>query len=859
MAAPTRTQILQNVTEPVFSVEIDTGAGFTAVAGNFAISLSRSVAGEGDYGTIPFTGGASTEQFSVSLRYGSGTEITVPDMTPIRVFCAWSGSDAVQLCEGYILDEEATPDTAVSWRCEGHSAYIKQQAIYTRYLGNRAAATRTSASSIEDPDDPDYAGGIINLILWSAGGRPRQQEGTYPSAAYYYQIDNTADATLPHAWVAAEDAWAELGRVVAAVGGWLYQQADGTIIYRPASELIERLANAAAMTYTNAYPPNTGYYLLRMPTGQTGSGNALHVYSSRTATWFARGVLPIDSATSWENIVASPTAPNHLLAVQRSAETTWAVYYSSNLGLTWTLAVDYASSGNRRWLGTARGRPPRFTGSETWTLAIPDAVDRTILYRVNGTAASVTLDVIDLAVNVLPIPMHDGNTLILDFSNDDLGYYIQPSQSTLTTGALADVSGFGLLDPFFATDLGDGRAVAKAEDSGGLFAVTDDYTNTAGSWTAIGTGDGAGSINLAMAELDDGTVTVVRSGSSPNRINDVFGTPAAVATTATGGAAHDAQTFSHIAADTSTRATLVIKSDGSEETIAVPLGTVLDNIPVGIIVTSLDLLNEGLPSGTALPADTAIAKGYRGAFLHQQRARTVDAIYTLRDIDAEQAVYRDTNAIPLEPSESVEIFATLQAPIDTNRPVSVTVDAIRLRGGARLDTTELTVTIDETTAGRLTLTLTNTLTESAIVTVVTVIASPISVIEEDTVTATVAGSGAYRRDVRIGDPIYLSSRDQAEQLTAVAASLFGIVPRSAEISGLKLDPERDLSDVVRIDMPRAVFEDANGATLPWWIVAMNWDDSGTMTLSLATREDIATRYWRVDRSESTPITLTLFW
>ena len=89
MAAPTRTQITQNVTQPVFRVEIDTGSGYETVPLD-TISVTRDAVGDGDIGTIPFVGTCVTEQFSVTLRYADEPEISVDTMTPIRVWCAWS-------------------------------------------------------------------------------------------------------------------------------------------------------------------------------------------------------------------------------------------------------------------------------------------------------------------------------------------------------------------------------------------------------------------------------------------------------------------------------------------------------------------------------------------------------------------------------------------------------------------------------------------------------------------------------------------------------------------------------------------------------------------------------------------------
>jgi hypothetical protein len=92
-------------------------------------------------------------------------------------------------------------------------------------------ATKTSASSADDPSSGGYAGGLINYLLWSAGGRPYEQAGSYPSATFYYSCDHAVLAP-DWTWAAGEDAWAECCVMATVAGGQMYQDASGVVRYR---------------------------------------------------------------------------------------------------------------------------------------------------------------------------------------------------------------------------------------------------------------------------------------------------------------------------------------------------------------------------------------------------------------------------------------------------------------------------------------------------------------------------------------------------------------------------------------------------------------------------------------------------
>lgn len=147
---------------------------------------------------------------------------------PIRVtFTIDAG--AARGAAGVIITFEQPADT-VTFNVIGYKQLISTIRVYSGLLTNRPAATKTTASSIEDPSDPSYVAGLLNWILWAAGGRPYEQAATYTTAVFYYSLTQAPIAPA-YSWVAGEDAWSEAVKLVRAAGGQLYQRPDGVVSY----------------------------------------------------------------------------------------------------------------------------------------------------------------------------------------------------------------------------------------------------------------------------------------------------------------------------------------------------------------------------------------------------------------------------------------------------------------------------------------------------------------------------------------------------------------------------------------------------------------------------------------------------
>lgn len=208
---------------------------------------------------IDFTGGAESALSDAGL--GFGDKVTTRQQiqvlrsevqgqswarTPFRVTPTVDGGSATAFAG---VNERASGDAeTVTFNCVGMTDDLpaRTKDLYSPMFYRRPAATKTTASSIEDPATGGYAAGPINWVLWQAGGRPYEQAGTYPTADFYYSCDQAIIAP-DWAWIAGEDGWGEALRLARAAGGQLYQAMDGVVRYK--SPLL--LVSAATCTYAD--------------------------------------------------------------------------------------------------------------------------------------------------------------------------------------------------------------------------------------------------------------------------------------------------------------------------------------------------------------------------------------------------------------------------------------------------------------------------------------------------------------------------------------------------------------------------------------------------------------------------------
>lgn len=213
-----------------FTASWNLGAGYVAIT-PYVISIDASFATQNQGSGLGF-GDSSDATFSLKIDpNATGTPLSLATLALIPVRCQFTiDANAAYGCAGVVLDWAQDADT-IELRCTGFKELISKTRAYSPLFTNRPVATKTTASSIEDPTNGAYAAGPLNWLLWQAGGRPLAQAGTYPSATFYYQLSQAPIAPA-YAWIAGEDSWAEAIRLVRACGGQLWQKPDGTIEYR---------------------------------------------------------------------------------------------------------------------------------------------------------------------------------------------------------------------------------------------------------------------------------------------------------------------------------------------------------------------------------------------------------------------------------------------------------------------------------------------------------------------------------------------------------------------------------------------------------------------------------------------------
>lgn len=319
--------------------------------------------------------------------------------------------------------------------------------------------------------------------------------------------------------------------------------------------------------------------------------NFSYVYSSRTGIWTKRGTLPtVSTNDEWRQIEISPSNPRNWVLIYHRLPTEWSIYYSSDAGLTWTLAIDNTSNFLPNANQTERYRV-HFISDSVWVWAVLDSTNGCL--RFTGIGSSVTVDVIGTTDDrVMALPT--GDVLITNIDNDTIVY--QPfGQDERKTGAtFAGTIAADAIQLPYADALPTGEIVIRF--GGGITATylkAEDYRDTDEAYATITQSQGTTSASVALARQGNaGKVTVVRSDpTASDVVIDLFGTPSETQTIAAFATKADAQTRTTllIASDSAIRVRTV---DGTLVTVPLPendtLTVAADNgqQAIAILVTS---------------------------------------------------------------------------------------------------------------------------------------------------------------------------------------------------------------------------------------------------------------------------------
>ncbi len=165
-----------------------------------------------------------------AARFTSTVWANLSYLQPIRYTTTNSADTTAKTFTGVVSQLHRTLDDC-DIQADGMKVLIAATKIYSPMFVRRPVATKTTASSVEDPTNGAYKGGLINYALWTCGGRPNAQSGTYPSATFYYDCDHAILAP-DYSWLAGEDTWAECLKLAQAAGGQMYQDAAGVLRFK---------------------------------------------------------------------------------------------------------------------------------------------------------------------------------------------------------------------------------------------------------------------------------------------------------------------------------------------------------------------------------------------------------------------------------------------------------------------------------------------------------------------------------------------------------------------------------------------------------------------------------------------------
>lgn len=226
MAPPTRPQIEASVALPTYLVEWQPAGTWVDIS-QYVIDVTGALSTTVNQENPMAFGDESTSDCTVVLDL---TLIaTTWSQVPIRVWLGFNGNN-VRYFTG-IVKERSLDEYEMTFNCTGFAELVKTSKGYTKLIYGRPAATKTTVSSIEDPDAVGYTAGIVNYVLWQAGGRPKEQDFSYPTAKFYYSCEQAIFRT-EWQWVAGEDLWNEALKLSRAAGGQLYQGVDGVVYYK---------------------------------------------------------------------------------------------------------------------------------------------------------------------------------------------------------------------------------------------------------------------------------------------------------------------------------------------------------------------------------------------------------------------------------------------------------------------------------------------------------------------------------------------------------------------------------------------------------------------------------------------------
>lgn len=200
------------------------GPGFVAMPGllGFKVSSSAAVGPNG-------LGWGTDVEISCDIRATDDTAAANWRLIPWYGEIQKNGGAWVRVFSG-VLTDRSDDGEGLRYVAQGFKEKIKRAPVRTPLRYRRPIATRTTATSTENPASGAYLAGMANEVFWRAGGRPFEQASLYTTAPWYYSCD--ASPVAPEwPWVDGENAWDALLELARAGGGQIYQDGNGVVRY----------------------------------------------------------------------------------------------------------------------------------------------------------------------------------------------------------------------------------------------------------------------------------------------------------------------------------------------------------------------------------------------------------------------------------------------------------------------------------------------------------------------------------------------------------------------------------------------------------------------------------------------------
>ncbi|MBK8772180.1 MAG: hypothetical protein IPM06_17400 [Rhizobiales bacterium] len=247
MTPPSREQIEATTTQPIYEIAYWLNGIWNSIDPDDVQDADPQHSTSADLHGVAF--GASVGASCTIVLADTPALRALPwAQLPVRVSFGFATSNLVDAFRGIVMRYARDGDT-ITWSCAGLDVLLSTIPIYSPLLAQRLMATATSGSTQEDPAISTWRGGIINYIFWMCGGRPLEQQASFPAALFYYTCQAALIAPA-WSWVAGENAWDELQRLCTGGGGQVVQRPDGVFAY---SNPLSFGAGPSTMTITSAH------------------------------------------------------------------------------------------------------------------------------------------------------------------------------------------------------------------------------------------------------------------------------------------------------------------------------------------------------------------------------------------------------------------------------------------------------------------------------------------------------------------------------------------------------------------------------------------------------------------------------